>query len=662
MYKSFFGLIEKPFDLTPDPRYFYLSESHREALAALLYGVEEKVGLITLTGPVGIGKTMILASFLDQIQGRAEAASFSGAISSSRLEFLNDLCTALGIRPEQKTLFGLGEAIRAFAIDRMREGKSVVVLVDEAQILGLEELDHFHHLSNLETPNAKLLQIVLAGTEKLDEKLKDRSLEALWQRVAIRCSIEPIQPEETIAYIFHRMRIAGCSTSQFLTDDALWRVVNFARGIPRLINLVCNQAMIAAYASGKLPVEEEAVLEALREIEGGHPGIETGEIVERDEVRRMVGVVSRRLEGETPSLEKKDDPTPEEAEDSRSKMEAGGEGEVMGRERRRRPFLSWFRPKRRFAFALGLVLLLSLTGFLITVGLLTPGDKEIARVPVGVLDEDSTEKSDPGPETPKGVPERTGQAKEVAEIRSGLPALSNPEAEQAREGSTGVFEQGEDQAARKGATTKEDFPPVEGLQEPVTPNSESLPWRQESGDPNRFGSSDSAGVMKTGHVSTPSQGKRVTVRARDFAGIALEQYGRLDVEILKALRESNPQIRDWNNLDRNMQILFPDAPQARDGGANFYSIQVGAFRSVDGASRTAAELAKRGAQNLFLVKGGQKSLTLVCVGVFESVRQSSGSIPRMREWGFDDAFPTRIQEKRLEDILRPYSALGGDKQ
>ena len=195
MYESFFGLNEEPFNLTPGPP-FYLSEGHQEALAGLIYGVRERAGLITLTGPVGVGKTMILASFLDQIREHAETASFSGAVSGDRVEFLKDLCSVPGITPEQDSLFAVSQAIKDFAIRKSGEGRSVVVLVDEAQDLGLEELEHFHHLWNQQTPEAKLVQLVLAGTEKLDEMLRDNSLEALWQRVAIRCAIKPSGPRK----------------------------------------------------------------------------------------------------------------------------------------------------------------------------------------------------------------------------------------------------------------------------------------------------------------------------------------------------------------------------------------------------------------------------------------------------------------------------------
>jgi general secretion pathway protein A len=589
MYESFFGLNEKPFNLTPDPRYFYLSEGHREALAALIYGVRERAGLITLSGPVGVGKTMILASFLDQIREHAETASFSGALSGNRLEFLKDLCSVLGITPEQDSLFGVSQAVKDFAIRKAGEGRSVVVLVDEAQDLGPEELEHFHHLSNLETPEAKLVQIVLAGTEKLDERLREESLEALWQRVAIRCAIKPIEPEETVAYIFHRMRVAGSSSSELFSDDALWRIVNFARGVPRLINLVCNQAMISAYSSGRVPVDEDAVLEALKELGGGHSGSGTGERVGKDEIRGMVGTVSRGREEEAPQEGEKD-PGANEREDSQGKAEAEEQEGITLRRRRWLGFFSRFFPGSRFAPVLVLVISLAMVGVVMAIGLLRTRDDVVERAEVVLLEEpeegwkgDSPEQSDLGYGIPRGGPERVGEENEVAEARPGLLALGRPESEEAPAG---------------------------------------------------------------------SRGKRWMVLEKDVAGIALEHYGRLDVEMLKVLREKNPQIRDWNNLTENVQLMLPDMPEPTNGGVDFYTIQVGAFREEGGASRRASDLAKKGSQNLFLVKGGvEKRLTFVCAGVFESWGQSRTGVRQMQEWGYEDAFPLRIRAKRLEDIL-----------
>lgn len=617
MYESFFGLNEKPFNLTPDPRYFYLSESHREALAGLIYGVREKAGLITVTGPVGVGKTMILASFLDQIREHAETASFSGAVSGNRVEFLNDLCSVLGITPEQDSLFGVSQAVKGFAIRKAGEGRSVVLLVDEAQALGLEELEHFHHLCNLETPEAKLVQIVLAGTEKLDERLKDKSMEALWQRVAIRCAIKPIEPEETIAYISHRMRVAGSPSSELFSDDALRRIVNFARGVPRLINLICNQAMISAYSSGRLPVvDEDAVLEALKELEGGHPGVGTGEMVGPDEIRGMVETVSQGQEEAAPPPEGEKDPDTSEREDSHKKGEAEKEEGIIIRRRRRWGFFSWFFPGRRFALALALIVLLAMVGVVTAIGLLRARDDVVERAEVVLLEEPgagwpngSPDQSGLGYGTPRGGPEQT-VGEEVAEVRTGLLALGRSEVEDVPVGLGGTFDR-EERDSRVGMASKDSVPEGEG---------------------------------------------RRSVREKDVARIALEHYGWLDAEMLKVLREKNPQIRDWNNLTQKVHLVLPDMPESTNGGVDFYTIQVGAFREEEGASRRASALAKKGSQNLFLVKGGaDKNLTFVCVGVFESGPQSLAGVRQMQDWGYEDAFPLRIQAKRLEDILQPYA-------
>ena len=147
--------------------------------------------------------------------------------------------------------------------------------------------------------------------------------------------------------------------------------------------------------------------------------------------------------------------------------------------------------------------------------------------------------------------------------------------------------------------------------------------------------------------------RTLMAREKDLAGIALERYGTLDVDILRTLQEENPQVQDWNRLDDTEQLVLPEVPQATNRGADFYTIQVGAFASEEGASRRASDLAKRGAQNLFLIR--EKKLTSVCVGVFESRQQASEWIGIVQEWGLDDAFPVRMQEKRLEDILQPYS-------
>ena len=584
MYESFFGLNEKPFNLTPDPRYIYLSESHREALAALVYGVRERVGLITLTGPVGVGKTLILASFLDQIREHAETVTFTGSISRDRLEFLKDLCSALGIAPKQGSLFGVSQAIKDFALEKATAGRGLVVLVDEAQELGPAELEHFHHLCNLETPEAKLVQIVLAGTDALDETLKDEALEAVWQRVAIRCAIRPIEPGETIEYIFHRMSVAGGSADEAFSDEALWRIVNFAHGVPRLINLVCNHAMISAYSAGRSPVDGNAVREALKELREAQRGVGTPEIVGRHEIRGMVKRASR-IRGEGPACsEGEENPVAGDAEDAPKEGEAGGEEGSTIRRERRPGLLSRLCPGRRSSLVLALVIPVALVGVVMTIGLLRARNDGGEPAEAGVL-----KQADVG--RPGGSRVRTGPGAGMSPGKGGLPAGKDAN-------------------------------------------------RVRAGDPETRQGIVPAGVTKK------------AVRNRNVVEIALEYYSGLTGELLRELREKNPQVLDWNNLGEDVELVLPDLSRSMKGEADFYTIQVGAFRDGERASRRAADLTKKGAQNLFLVKGGvNNGYTFVCVGVFESGRECSGGITRMKEWGFPDAFPIRLQEKRLEDIV-----------
>jgi type II secretory pathway predicted ATPase ExeA len=634
MYESFFGLHERPFGLTPDPRYFYLSESHREALAALVYGVRTSAGLMTLTGPVGVGKTMILASFIDQIREHAETVSFSGSVSESRIAFLKDVCRALGIPPGQDSLVGVSRAIRDFAARNAAQGKSTVVLLDEAQDLGPEELEHFHHLSNLETPQAKLLQIVLAGTEKLDEKLKEIRLEALWQRVAIRCAIQPMAPEETIAYILHRLRVAGGAASGVFSEDALWRIANFARGVPRLINLVCNQAMIAAYSSGRLPVDEAVVLEALEELDRGRDGLGAEEFVKREEIGGMLRAHYLEPPESTAGPQPGERDAASEREESQGGMEASVTPAASVARRRCKGILSTLFWGHKLAFGLVMVISLSMIGVFMGMGLLKARKDADAFLETDLPQEPGAEggiaeEQSPRHEIPTEGPGRSGAGRAEDDAGSGGPAsgASEPEA-----GSAGA-EMG------PGAPTL-DGREMEGISEDVKRPAET------GGQGSR--------VVPDPMDSTSAIGPENSAGGKDVARIALEHYGRLDVDLLKVLREQNPQVRDWNNIVSDVQLVLPHVPEPTNGGTDFYAVQVGAFRREEGAQQRASELAARGAQNLLLLKGGKdEQLTLVCVGVYESERQSLRDVERIKEWGYEDAFPVRIKGKGPLDLRRP---------
>jgi general secretion pathway protein A len=248
MYTSFFGLQEKPFAITPDPRYLYLSERHAEALAHLLYGINEAGGFIQLTGEVGTGKTTVIRSLLEQLPGHADVA----LILNPRVtpaEFLLTICEELHIavpesgRGSTKTLMDM---LGRHLLDTHARGRRVVLIVDEAQNLSTQTLEQVRLLTNLETATTKLLQIILIGQPELRDLLGQPELRQLAQRVTGRYHLNPLSPEETAGYVKHRMRIAG-ATAEVFTPSALSEVHRLSSGIPRVINVICDRTLLGAF-------------------------------------------------------------------------------------------------------------------------------------------------------------------------------------------------------------------------------------------------------------------------------------------------------------------------------------------------------------------------------------------------------------------------------
>ena len=248
MYTSFFGLQEKPFAITPDPRYLYLSERHAEALAHLLYGINEAGGFIQLTGEVGTGKTTVIRSLLEQLPGHADVA----LILNPRVtpaEFLLTICEELHVhvpesgRSSTKTLMDL---LGRQLLDTHARGRRVVLIVDEAQNLSTDTLEQVRLLTNLETATTKLLQIILIGQPELRALLDQPELRQLAQRITGRYHLNPLSAEETTGYVKHRMRVAGATTEVF-TPAALREIHRLSGGIPRVINVICDRALLGAF-------------------------------------------------------------------------------------------------------------------------------------------------------------------------------------------------------------------------------------------------------------------------------------------------------------------------------------------------------------------------------------------------------------------------------
>src|SRR5438105_4204584 len=269
MYLSFFGLNEKPFAIAPDPRYLYLSERHAEALAHLMYGINEAGGFVQLTGEVGTGKTTIVRSLLAQAPKNAEIA----LILNPRMtppEFLLTICEELGIGvPDQAagSLKDLVDILGGYLLRAHGAGKRVVLVVDEAQNLSPEVLEQVRLLTNLETTTQKLLQIILIGQPELRELLARNELRQLAQRITGRYHLNPLSRGETGAYVRHRLRVAG-ATADILSPHALNEVFRLSHGVPRVINIVCDRSLLGAYSLDRHRVTAALVRSAAAEVFG----------------------------------------------------------------------------------------------------------------------------------------------------------------------------------------------------------------------------------------------------------------------------------------------------------------------------------------------------------------------------------------------------------
>jgi general secretion pathway protein A len=268
MYLTFFGLAEKPFNATPNPKFLHMTPGHREALAQLLYGTQERKGFIVLTGNVGTGKTTLLHALCQRLNGQS-AVSF---VVNSTLPFdglLEYVLEDLGIAKTGESRAQRLIALNHFLIERERAGQNTVLIIDEAQNLDAATLEQIRLLSNFETPRSKLLQILLVGQPELKAKLNLPELRQLKQRVGLRCQIPPLTLEETRAYIRTRLRIAGARDLGLFADPAVDRISAYAGGIPRLINTVCDHCLLFGYADQKRRIDRHIVDQAIEYLEEG---------------------------------------------------------------------------------------------------------------------------------------------------------------------------------------------------------------------------------------------------------------------------------------------------------------------------------------------------------------------------------------------------------
>ena len=268
MYLNFYHLKKEPFHITPDPEFLYLSPSHKEALAAIIYGIEQKKGFVAIFGAVGVGKTTILRSYLESTDKKHLKVIY---IFNARLTFegvLKTIFQDLDIEITTNDTMEMLNTLYHSLIDEYQKGNNVVLVIDEAQNMPIDTLENLRMLSNLETSKDKLIQIILVGQSEFEENLNMDRLRQLKQRIAIRSTIHALTREESLSYIQHRLLRAGVAVSTIFNKDALHRIIKKANGIPRVINILCDNVLITGFGYQQKPVNTKIVNEVVADMDG----------------------------------------------------------------------------------------------------------------------------------------------------------------------------------------------------------------------------------------------------------------------------------------------------------------------------------------------------------------------------------------------------------
>ncbi len=265
MYLKYFGFREAPFNVTPDPKFFYDNPGHREALAALVYGIKGKKGFVVITGEVGTGKTTLIRKVLRGLEATHHAIFIFNTLLNFD-ELLQNILEELGVDPSGMSRVTMLNQLNAFLLDKVRSGHTVSLLIDEAQNLSEDTLEAVRLLSNLETDREKLLQIILVGQPELDAKLNDPSLRQLKQRIALRCRLDRLAERSVGDYIRHRLDVAGYEGQDIFAKAALASIWEYTLGTPRLINAICDNALLTAFALSKKVVSVDIIREVANDL------------------------------------------------------------------------------------------------------------------------------------------------------------------------------------------------------------------------------------------------------------------------------------------------------------------------------------------------------------------------------------------------------------
>jgi len=264
MYNQFYGFKESPFNLTPNSRFFFASHKHTEALDSLVYAINQRKGFVVITGEIGSGKTTVCRTLLSKLDRHTQVALITNTHLNSK-DLLMMVLEDLEIEHSNGSKAKLLSQLNSYLIDQIQQDNNVVLIIDEAQNLKPAVLEEIRMLSNLETETEKLIQIILLGQPELKQKLSMHGLEQLRQRVAVYFHLSPLTEAETTEYVLHRLKVASDTDHQYLTPEALKLVYQFSKGVPRLVNQICDNAFLTGYVAEKRIIDEEILKEVIGE-------------------------------------------------------------------------------------------------------------------------------------------------------------------------------------------------------------------------------------------------------------------------------------------------------------------------------------------------------------------------------------------------------------
>lgn len=269
MYKEFYHLSENPFNITADPDFFFASSFHQEAFGNLQYGIQQRKGILVMTGEIGTGKTILCRTLLNQLDYTTKTALILNPTFSS-VQLIQMILHDLGVESKSKNKFSLISALNAFLLQETSQGHNVVVVIDEAQNLGIKQLEQIRLLSNLETEKDKLLQIILVGQPELLEKLKLPQLRQLNQRILVRYHLKNLSREELTQYILHRLYVANVPDNILyrihFTEEAIDAIYDYSQGTPRMVNILCDRALLAGYVAETRQIDDTLIERCAQEV------------------------------------------------------------------------------------------------------------------------------------------------------------------------------------------------------------------------------------------------------------------------------------------------------------------------------------------------------------------------------------------------------------